>query len=194
MIRFAITFVLIPLGNVVAADDAQQAAPTEFKVRPIGHVKKSDDRMLIVLDKKYRDGLLGLEQWSHVQVIWWFDKNDTPQQRAILQVHPRGDQNNPVTGVFACRAPVRPNLIGLSLCKVLAVKDNVVASVPLPRATPTLAEQPALVKHASSIIAGDRKRRSRSLTSRTAWAFFKAMLWGQKASGARRTEIGRAHV
>jgi tRNA (Thr-GGU) A37 N-methylase len=44
----------------------------------------------------------------------------------MLQVHPRGDKNNPVTGVFACRAPVRPNLIGLSLCKVLAVKDNVV--------------------------------------------------------------------
>jgi len=129
MIRLTITFVLaaaIPLGNVVAADDAQQPAATEFNVHPIGHVKKADDRMLIVLDKKYRDGLLGLEQWSHVQVIWWFDKNDTPQQRGILQVHPRGDQNNPVTGVFACRAPVRPNLIGLSLCKVLAVKDNVV--------------------------------------------------------------------
>jgi len=130
MIRFTVTFVLlaaaIPFGNAVAADDAQQPAATEFKVHPIGHVKKADDRMLIVLDKKYQDGLLGLEQWSHVQVIWWFDKNDTPQKRSMLQVHPRGDQNNPVTGVFACRAPVRPNLIGLSLCKVLAVKDNVV--------------------------------------------------------------------
>jgi hypothetical protein len=63
MIRFTITFVLaaaIPLGNAVAADDAQQPAATEFKVHAIGHVKKADDRMLIVLDKKYQDGLLGL--------------------------------------------------------------------------------------------------------------------------------------
>jgi tRNA-Thr(GGU) m(6)t(6)A37 methyltransferase TsaA len=82
--------------------------------------------MLIVLEKKYEDGLLGLDQWSHVQVIWWFDKNDTPEKRAILQVHPRGDQKNPLTGVFACRAPVRPNLIALSLCKIVSVKKNVV--------------------------------------------------------------------
>ena len=70
--------------------------------------------------------MLGLEQWSHVQVIWWFDKNDTPEKRAILQVHPRGDQKNPLTGVFACRSPFRPNLIALSLCKIVSVKENVV--------------------------------------------------------------------
>jgi tRNA-Thr(GGU) m(6)t(6)A37 methyltransferase TsaA len=81
---------------------------------------------LIVLDKKYEKGLLGLADWSHAQVIWWFDKNDSPQKRAILQVHPRGNPDNPLTGVFACRAPVRPNLIALSLCKIVSVKDNVV--------------------------------------------------------------------
>ena len=127
MTRFAITLVLVAIafGSAVAAEDAQQPV-AEFKVHPIGHVKKADDRMLIVLNKKYQDGLLGLDQWSHVQVIWWFDQNDTQQKRSILQVHPRGNPQNPLTGVFACRAPVRPNLIGLSLCKVLAVKDNVV--------------------------------------------------------------------
>jgi tRNA-Thr(GGU) m(6)t(6)A37 methyltransferase TsaA len=97
-----------------------------FLVHPIGQVEKRDGRNLIVLDKKYQGGLLGLEQWSHVQVVWWFDKNDTPQKRAMLQVHPRGDKNNPLTGVFACRAPVRPNLIALSLCKIISVKENVV--------------------------------------------------------------------
>jgi tRNA-Thr(GGU) m(6)t(6)A37 methyltransferase TsaA len=81
---------------------------------------------LIVLDKQYQKGLLGLEEWSHVHVIWWFDKNDTPQRRAVLQVHPRGDKANPLTGVFACRAPVRPNLIALSLCKIVSIKDNMI--------------------------------------------------------------------
>jgi tRNA-Thr(GGU) m(6)t(6)A37 methyltransferase TsaA len=41
-------------------------------------------------------------------------------------VHPRGDAANPLTGVFACRAPVRPNLIAMSLCKVIAVRENVI--------------------------------------------------------------------
>jgi tRNA (adenine37-N6)-methyltransferase len=82
--------------------------------------------IVIILDKKYQEGLLGLERWSHVQVIWWFDKNDTPEKRAILQVHPRADQQNPLTGVFATRSPFRPNLIALSLCKIVSVKDNVV--------------------------------------------------------------------
>ena len=79
-----------------------------------------------MLDKKYQPGLLGLAGFSHVHILWWFDQNDTPQKRSILQVHPRGDPKNPLTGVFATRSPVRPNLIALSLCKVISVRDNVV--------------------------------------------------------------------
>lgn len=110
----------------MGSDDAPEAKQT-FTVYPIGQVQKADGRTLIVLDKKYQPGLLGLGQkgFSHVHVIWWFDKNDTPEKRSILQVHPRGDQKNPITGVFACRSPFRPNLIALSLAKVVSVKDNV---------------------------------------------------------------------
>jgi len=110
----------------IGVEESEEQAEKTFTVRPIGHAQKADGRTLIVLDKKFEKGLLGLEGWSHIQVIWWFDKNDTPQKRAILQVYPRGDQKNPLTGVFACRAPVRPNLIALSLCKVVSVKENVV--------------------------------------------------------------------
>jgi tRNA-Thr(GGU) m(6)t(6)A37 methyltransferase TsaA len=59
-------------------------------------------------------------------VLYWFDRNDTPEKRNIFQVHPRGNKKNPLTGVFACRAPVRPNLIALSLCRILSVRDNIV--------------------------------------------------------------------
>lgn len=97
-----------------------------FTVQAIGQVQRTAGRTQIVLDKKYQAGLLGLGQWSHVQVIWWFDKSDTPEKRAILQVHPRGNKNNPLTGVFACRAPVRPNLIALSLCKIVSVEANAI--------------------------------------------------------------------
>lgn len=59
-------------------------------------------------------------------VLWWFDRNDTVEKRSILQVHPCGNPENPLTGVFACRSPFRPNLIALSLCRILSVENNVV--------------------------------------------------------------------
>jgi tRNA-Thr(GGU) m(6)t(6)A37 methyltransferase TsaA len=97
-----------------------------FILYPIGKVVKEDGRTLIVLDKKYQTGLLGLEQFSHVSVMYWFDRNDTPQKRSIMQVHPRGDKNNPIRGVFATHAPVRPNLIAISRCKILSIEENII--------------------------------------------------------------------
>lgn len=42
-------------------------------------------------------------------------------QRDVLQVHPRGDVERPLTGVFATRSPHRPNPLGLHQVTVLAV-------------------------------------------------------------------------
>ena len=97
-----------------------------FVMHPIGVVQKSNDRVRIVLEEKYVPGLLGLDGFSHIQVLWWFDQNDTPEKRAILQVHPRGDMSNPLTGVFATRSPFRPNLIALTTCKIVGIEGNVI--------------------------------------------------------------------
>ena len=112
---------------VFSQQGAKAVEPKEesFTVYPIGRVEQKDGRTLIVVKEKYQPALLGLDDWSHVQVVWWFDRNDTPQKRAVLQVHPRGNPDNPLTGVFACRAPVRPNLIALTVCKVVSVEGNV---------------------------------------------------------------------
>jgi len=79
-----------------------------FEVYPIGTVKKEGERTFVVLDKEFEPGLKGLERHSYVHVVYWFDRNDTPAKRAILQVHPRGEKNNPLTGVFATHSPFRP--------------------------------------------------------------------------------------
>jgi len=104
----------------------EQRRARQFTVSPIGRVGKAKGKTQIVLDKRYQRGLLGLDGFSHIYVYWWFDRNDTPEKRAILQVHPRGSRANPLTGVFATRSPCRPNLIGMTLCKVISVKENVV--------------------------------------------------------------------
>jgi tRNA-Thr(GGU) m(6)t(6)A37 methyltransferase TsaA len=98
----------------------------EFKVYPIGYVRKAEERTMIVLDRKYVPGLLRMEQLSEIWVLWWFDRNDTPKKRSILQVHPRGNPDNPLTGVFATHSPVRPNLIAMTRCKIISIKDNVI--------------------------------------------------------------------
>jgi tRNA (Thr-GGU) A37 N-methylase len=49
------------------------------------------------------------------------------KRKEILQVHPRGNPENPLRGVFATRAPVRPNLIAISRCRVLSVEGRVIA-------------------------------------------------------------------
>jgi tRNA-Thr(GGU) m(6)t(6)A37 methyltransferase TsaA len=113
------------VGGPATAADGGTPKPS-FNLFPIGKVEKQDQTVRLRIFDEFKEGLLGLEGWSHVNVLYWFDRNDTPQQRRVLRVHPRGDKQNPLTGVFACRAPVRPNLIGLSVCRILSVQDNLV--------------------------------------------------------------------
>jgi tRNA-Thr(GGU) m(6)t(6)A37 methyltransferase TsaA len=98
----------------------------KFELRPIGWIRKTKNKTWIVLYKKFQPGLTGVEKKSAIWVLWWFHRNDTPPMRATLKVHPRGDPTHPRTGVFATRAPMRPNLIALSRCKILSVKKNVI--------------------------------------------------------------------
>ncbi|MEA3546240.1 MAG: tRNA (N6-threonylcarbamoyladenosine(37)-N6)-methyltransferase TrmO [Thermodesulfobacteriota bacterium] len=98
----------------------------QFILSPIGSVHKENERTTLLLNKDVEPALRGLDGFSHVWVLWWFGRNDTQEKRSVLQVHPRRNRENPLTGIFACRAPVRPNLIALTLCRILSVKDNVV--------------------------------------------------------------------
>jgi len=98
--------------------------PETFTLHPVGKVEKKGDKAAVVVAPEFADALLGLDRYSHVWVIYWFDRNDTPEKRSVLQVHPRGNPENPLTGVFACRSPFRPNLIALSLCKIRSVKGR----------------------------------------------------------------------
>jgi tRNA-Thr(GGU) m(6)t(6)A37 methyltransferase TsaA len=125
----AVTFFVGLAAGSAPAEPPQQPTNGQrprFQLHPIGRVEKTDDRTRIVLDKKYQPALRGLDEYSHIYMFWWFDRNDTPEKRGILQVHPMGNRDNPLTGVFATRSPVRPNLIALTLCKLVSVEGNVV--------------------------------------------------------------------
>lgn len=105
---------------------AGEGADPVYEVRPIGWIRKADGRTAIEVERRYQPALLGVAELEAIWVLYWFDRNDTPERRSILQVHPRANPDNPLRGVFATRAPLRPNLIALSRCRVLSVRDNVI--------------------------------------------------------------------
>lgn len=68
------------------------------------------------------EALAGLDAFSHVEVIYLFDKVD-PERVQTGSRHPRGNEAWPRVGVFAQRAKGRPNRIGVSVCELVAVEN-----------------------------------------------------------------------
>jgi tRNA-Thr(GGU) m(6)t(6)A37 methyltransferase TsaA len=66
------------------------------------------------------DGLHRLSVGDQIVVITWFHR----ARRDVLQVRPRSDPRNPLTGVFATRSPDRPNPLGLHPVVVRAIEGT----------------------------------------------------------------------
>jgi tRNA-Thr(GGU) m(6)t(6)A37 methyltransferase TsaA len=96
-----------------------------YELRPVGWVRFQAGQPTIEINPEYVPALEGLAGFSHVWVLYWFHEHDDPQSRQVLKVHPRRNAANPLTGVFGTRSPRRPNLIGLSAARILAVEGNV---------------------------------------------------------------------
>ncbi len=96
--------------------------PAAFEIAPIGFVRRTDEAVWIEIAPPFLPAMEGLEDFSHIQVLFWFDRNDHAEGRSFLKVHPCRDPENPLTGVFATHSPLRPNLIGLSLCRIEAIE------------------------------------------------------------------------
>jgi len=93
-------------------------------IYPIGIVQRRRDKLWIKLKEDFVEGLLGLDAFSHIIVLYWFHRNDIPEYRKTLQVHPKGNPANPLTGVFATHSPRRPNLIAQTICKITSIEHN----------------------------------------------------------------------
>ena len=72
------------------------------------------------VNPRVAEGLEGIATGNEIIVITWFHQ----ATRDILKVHPRGDNNRPLTGVFATRSPDRPNPLGLHQVTVLEIAGN----------------------------------------------------------------------
>jgi tRNA-Thr(GGU) m(6)t(6)A37 methyltransferase TsaA len=105
---------------------------TAFTVEPIGHVTSSrvepidDDwdavaaTITLDADRFTPDAVAGLDAFSHVEVVYLFDRVD-PVAVETGARHPRGNRDWPRVGIFAQRAKDRPNRLGVSVCRLQGI-------------------------------------------------------------------------
>ena len=77
----------------------------------------------IRLNEKYVSGLRGLEEFSHVLVLFYMHKYSFDPDADLVR-RPQGRPDMPLTGVFAQRAKHRPNPIGVTAVELLKVKGD----------------------------------------------------------------------
>ncbi len=116
--------------------DDEGASGERLAVKPIGVVRSGaapgtyfhlpgveveDVVAEIEIFPEFEDGLLGIENYRWLLVLFWFDMREGDK----LQVHPRGDESRPLRGVFATRSQYRPNPIGVTVVELLKRRGNV---------------------------------------------------------------------
>ncbi len=89
-----------------------------MELKEIGKIKVEGENMFLQINKEYIKGLQGLEGFSHVDVLWWFDKCDNSNSRSILETNKPYKKAPEKLGIFSTRSPERPNPIALSVTQV----------------------------------------------------------------------------
>jgi tRNA (adenine37-N6)-methyltransferase len=139
--------------------------PSEFTMQPIGYVRsphletkqipkglgaKHEAEGVLEILPEFEAGLMDIEGFSHLFVIWTFHQSEGFE----LSANPPSD-NRP-HGVFATRSPRRPNPIGLTVVELLARDGPAlrVRGIDMLDGTPILDIKPYL-----SSVASDKLRR-----------------------------------
>jgi tRNA-Thr(GGU) m(6)t(6)A37 methyltransferase TsaA len=108
---------------------------TSFSVSPVGVVRSSrhvpeDDNWdsetssIQMVEPFGAESLEGLADFSHCLVVYVFDRAAWDPSR--MSRHPRGNPDWPKVGIFAQRAKDRPNTLGVSVCRIIAVDGSTV--------------------------------------------------------------------
>jgi tRNA-Thr(GGU) m(6)t(6)A37 methyltransferase TsaA len=103
------TYTIEPIGVIRSELTSREAAPRQgYEGAPEAWLE---------LAAPVAQGLLGIMVGDELIILTWLHR----ARRDVLQVHPRGRREAPLTGVFATRSPDRPNPVGLHRVSVLEV-------------------------------------------------------------------------
>jgi tRNA-Thr(GGU) m(6)t(6)A37 methyltransferase TsaA len=111
----------------------------DITVRPIGVVRSPVketqppdfdwDAVItrILIRPELEDGLLGLDTYSHIKVVFWPHLVPPEVIGSKHRLHPRDDPENPLQGILATRSQIRFNPLLLTAVPLLSVKGNVLS-------------------------------------------------------------------
>lgn len=113
---------------------------TETSQIPKGRGAKHEAEGFIEIEPEFERGLLDIEGFSHLYVIWVFHASEGYE---LTGVPPTADRPH---GVFATRSPYRPNPLGLTVVRLLAREGRAlrVGGVDMLDGTPVLDLKPYL--------------------------------------------------
>jgi tRNA-Thr(GGU) m(6)t(6)A37 methyltransferase TsaA len=94
-----------------------------MNIVPIGYVRSTaaamtdcrEQESIIEILPEFEEGLYKIEEEKELVILYIFDRSEG----RALKVHPKGDPNIPLRGVFATRSPDRPNRIGMTTVTLL---------------------------------------------------------------------------
>jgi tRNA-Thr(GGU) m(6)t(6)A37 methyltransferase TsaA len=128
------------------------------EIEPIGFVKNDRTNVEddywggliseIVVDEKYgADSLTGIEDFSHAEIVFYFNKVEDEKIITIMR-HPRNNPDWPKIGIFAQRGKNRPNKIGITIVKILKRERNILSVQNLDAidGTPVLDIKPVMIE------------------------------------------------
>lgn len=123
---------LDPIGTIHTDYETAEDMPIQGSMDP-------DSSGIVSLDADYRAGLKDLEAFSHLILIYYFHESDGKHD---LEVEPFLE--NEYHGVFATRAPRRPNPVGMTSVKLDSMNDQtlIVRSIDVLDGTPLLDIKP----------------------------------------------------
>lgn len=135
-----INYTLHPIGLIHSDLTTREAAPRQ------GYEGAPD--AWIEVTESVAAALHGISVGDALIILTWFHRS----ARDVLQVHPRGEVENPLTGVFATRSPDRPNPIGLHRVSVREIKGNRLKVGPIEAidGTPVIDIKPVLPQSADA--------------------------------------------
>jgi tRNA-Thr(GGU) m(6)t(6)A37 methyltransferase TsaA len=108
------------------------SASEKIEIKPVGFVERTSsdenvrDKTLvskIVLKKSLVKALDRVDEFSNLFIIYWMHKIPSTERK---MVHGESRTEMPPVGVFACRGPIRPNPIGLTVVELVKHKGNVI--------------------------------------------------------------------
>lgn len=98
--------------------------PTKFGIpRQSGLVKTLQSTIIFEPEFRNADALRGLEDFSHIWIIWQF--SEAVRTEWSPTVRPPRLGGNTRLGVFATRSPFRPNSLGLSSVEIIGIEQTV---------------------------------------------------------------------